>query len=237
MMLAVPSTSDQGCLQANESVELNLEYLNKAIEFHRAHLQVADAGGQFVAHSNLGLCFGMLRDWAQAGQHHQEALRIAIKLQTLYGQSIAVGNLGLLALTKGDTQTAKTCLEQHLQLVQTLQDVEAEVNAWEMVNTSNIAKLHILPNNKLTSSYTFSNSSWRLRHRCRAAPQPGWSSWSTRGASPAPSPSPPSCGASTASWAWPGARHPCGRTCRASPPQLPPTPKPRPRRRASSFIS
>jgi hypothetical protein len=118
MMMAMPSATDQGCLQARRSVGPNYEvHLQKAIEFHRAHLQIADAGGQFVAHTNLGLCLGILGDWTQAGHHHQEALRVAIKLQTLYGQSIAVGNLGLLALAKDDTRTAKTCLEQVLFLV------------------------------------------------------------------------------------------------------------------------
>jgi Flp pilus assembly protein TadD len=144
MMLAMPPNTDQGCLQAHESGEVNMEHLSKAIEFHRAHLQVSDLGGQFVAHSNLGLCYGMMHDWPQAGHHHQEALRIAIKLQTLYGQSIAVGNLGILAMTKGDTQTAKTCLEQHLQLVQTLQDVEAEVAAWELVRTGTSPKFFLI---------------------------------------------------------------------------------------------
>ena len=54
-------------------------------------------------------------------------------MQTLYGQSIAVGNLGNLALLKHDHTTARTCFEQHLQLVQALLDPEAEVNAWVML--------------------------------------------------------------------------------------------------------
>ncbi len=54
-------------------------------------------------------------------------------MQTLYGQSIAVGNLGMLAMIKGDFVTSRTCFEQHLQLVQTLIDPESEVNAWVTV--------------------------------------------------------------------------------------------------------
>jgi tetratricopeptide (TPR) repeat protein len=72
----------------------------------------------------------MIGDIAASARHHQDALRISIKMQTLYGQSIAVGNLGMLALAKQDLTTARTCFEQHLQLVQTLADAEAEVNAW-----------------------------------------------------------------------------------------------------------
>jgi hypothetical protein len=47
-----------------------------------------------------------------SAQHHQNALRIAIKMQTMYGQAIAVGNLGALALKKEDIGTSRTCFEQ-----------------------------------------------------------------------------------------------------------------------------
>ena len=83
----------------------------------------------------------MLGDFSSAAKNHQDALRIAIKMQTLYGQSIgtfpcsiwggvkvfiiiiiafffkAVGNLGNLALLKGDFATAKTCFDQVLSVV------------------------------------------------------------------------------------------------------------------------
>ena len=47
-----------------------------------------------------------------SAQHHQDALRIAIKMQTMYGQAIAVGNLGALALQREDVATSRTCFEQ-----------------------------------------------------------------------------------------------------------------------------
>jgi hypothetical protein len=111
MLMAIPAT-DAGTLGAGKSADVNLEWLRKALEHHERHLSVADQGGKFVAHTNIGLCHGILGDTAASGHHHQEALRIAIKMQTLYGQSISVGNLGLLALSKGDYQTSRTCLEQ-----------------------------------------------------------------------------------------------------------------------------
>lgn len=82
----------------------------------------------------LGLCYGIIGEIVQSAKYHQDALRVAIKMQTLYGQSIAVGNLGMLAMTKSDYPTARTCFEQHLQLVQTLADSESEVNAWVTVS-------------------------------------------------------------------------------------------------------
>jgi hypothetical protein len=111
-----------------------MEFLAKACVCHKKHLDIGpDQGGKFVANTNLGLALGMRRDVGPAAKCHQDALRIAIKMQTLYGQSIAVGNLGMLALTKHDLPTARTCFEQHLQLVQALLDPEAEINAWKML--------------------------------------------------------------------------------------------------------
>ena len=111
MLMAIPDT-DAGSLAAGKDPETNLDAIRNAVRYHERHLSVSDQGGAFVANSNLGICYGILGDATKSGQHHQEALRVAIKMQTLYGQSLSVGNLGLLALSKGDYQTARTCLEQ-----------------------------------------------------------------------------------------------------------------------------
>jgi hypothetical protein len=37
-------------------------------------------------------------------------------------------------MVKSDFSTARTCFEQHLQLVQTLMDAEAETTAWIVVS-------------------------------------------------------------------------------------------------------
>eukprot|EP01038_Epipyxis_sp_PR26KG_P015572 gene15572-21027_t len=133
MLLACPP-SDAGCLQGINLTQINKEYLNKALFYHTKHLEVGpDAGASFVANTNVGLCIGMLGDINQSAKYHQDSLRTAIKMQTLYGQSIAVGNLGVLAMIKGDFSTSKTCFDQHLQLVQALQDPEAEIGGWKLL--------------------------------------------------------------------------------------------------------
>lgn len=134
-MLMVCPPSDAGTLMgANIDAPNAASHLQKAIDYHSQHLEIGpDDGGRYVANINLGLCLGLAGNLTQAAKHFQDALRIAIKMQTLYGQSIAVGNLGMLALIKGDMATAQTCFEQHLQLVQALQDPEAEVKAWKML--------------------------------------------------------------------------------------------------------
>lgn len=111
MLMAIPD-SDAGSLAAALNPETNLQAVRSATQYHERHLSVADQGGCFVANTNLGICYGILGDTMLSGQHYQEALRIAIRMQTLYGQSLSVGNLGLLALSKADHKTARTCLEQ-----------------------------------------------------------------------------------------------------------------------------
>ena len=141
MLLAVPP-SDVGFVgdKVVERSEEAVEYLNLATACHSKHKEIGpDAGGKFVAGTNLGLCLGMLGDVSNSAKHHQDSLRTAIKMQTLYGQSIAVGNLGNLALLKSDLVTARTCFEQYLQLVQALLDPEAEIKAWKIL--ANLATL------------------------------------------------------------------------------------------------
>ena len=112
MLLANP-ISDAGSLHGIKLTPSNKAYLEKAVEYHEKHLSIGpDSGGRFVSNCNLGLCLGMLGNINQAAKHHQDALRISIKMQTLYGQSIAVGNLGMLAMMKQDYGTARTCFDQ-----------------------------------------------------------------------------------------------------------------------------
>jgi tetratricopeptide (TPR) repeat protein len=132
--LYLSASGVQGMLHAvSEEDPIATNYIQAAMVYHEKHLRVADSGGQFVALTNLGLGYGMLRNIIESAKCHQDALRAAIKMQSIHGQVIAVGNLGLLAMFKADYATARTCFEQHLNLVQALQDKEAEVNAWKML--------------------------------------------------------------------------------------------------------
>ena len=112
----------------SESTELR-QHLENAVQFHTQHLQVADERGQFVAHCNLGLANDRLGEYELAARHHQDALRIAIHLNSTHGQCISVGNLGLVGIRQGDLATARACLDQHLQLVRSMRDPSAESSA------------------------------------------------------------------------------------------------------------
>jgi tetratricopeptide (TPR) repeat protein len=106
------TASDEGFINGFKATEQSLAYLDLALDYHQQHLQSADQGGKFVANINIGLCLGAKNEYSQAARYYQNSLRVAIKMQTLFGQSIAVGNLGMLAISKGDYPTARTCLEQ-----------------------------------------------------------------------------------------------------------------------------
>ncbi|TYZ63765.1 hypothetical protein PybrP1_004909 [[Pythium] brassicae (nom. inval.)] len=114
-------------------VDAGSRSLQSALVYHRKHLDVADDAGKFVAHLNLGLAHGSLGDPNEAARHHQEALRVSIRLNSTYGQSLAVGNLGLLASRQNDLETALACMDQHLQLAQSVNDRAGEVFAWTQV--------------------------------------------------------------------------------------------------------
>ncbi|CAM9517780.1 unnamed protein product [Chrysoparadoxa australica] len=108
--------------------------LQRALDFHKAHLEIAEEDEQWVAHTNIGLCLGMLAGAASAdaANHHQEALRVSLEQQDAAGQAVAVGNLGILAMRQGgaaNAANAENCLLQHLRLVQDLCNAEAEVGA------------------------------------------------------------------------------------------------------------
>ncbi|CAM9465820.1 unnamed protein product, partial [Discosporangium mesarthrocarpum] len=130
MLMACPPGSSAQAGRLSPQAARSLE---RAVDFHTNHLNLADEAGLCIAHSNLGLCHGLLGRYVQAARHHQEALRMALQMQSISSQSIAVGNLGLLAMRQGDKAIAHACLEQHLQLVQQMGDYQGEINAWTMM--------------------------------------------------------------------------------------------------------
>lgn len=97
---------------ANALDEAARKHLHAAVSYHVRHSEIADEAGKFVAYNNLGVCHDLLTDLVESGKSHQNALRIAITLQSVHGQSVSVGNLGSLALKKQDLVMARTCFDQ-----------------------------------------------------------------------------------------------------------------------------
>lgn len=121
---------------ALNSIGINYFKINdnaQAIEAHNQHLQIADVAGKFVAHTNLGLSYAALDELEKASVNHRQALRYAIVMSSLVGESLACGNLGVVGARKGDAKTAKACLERHLKLAAALKDPRAQLDASEIL--------------------------------------------------------------------------------------------------------
>lgn len=90
--------------------------LGTALKYHHMHLESADLQGKFVAHTNLGCVYACLGEHQVALEHHQHALRYAIRMESQTSQAIAVNNLGIVGGLSGDLSTAKACMERFLEL-------------------------------------------------------------------------------------------------------------------------
>lgn len=69
-------------------------FYNDAITYHMKHKEIADVAGKFLAHINLGIIYNMAGDYEKSSINHQFALRYAIQMSSVAGQSVAIGNLG-----------------------------------------------------------------------------------------------------------------------------------------------
>lgn len=140
---------------------LGADFFPQALYHHARHREIADIPGQFIAYTNMGLIYQLMASNAaaaaaaassgtgptpdsdstaksyteRAAYHHQQALRCALSLSSLAGQNIAIGNLGLTGLQHSDLQTARACMERHLQLSQSLDDYRGQTSAYKTLGT------------------------------------------------------------------------------------------------------
>ena len=74
--------------------EADPNFYKDAIEYHTKHKEIADVAGKFLAHINLGIIYNLMGDHEKSAINHQFALRYAIQMSSVAGQSVAIGNLG-----------------------------------------------------------------------------------------------------------------------------------------------
>ena len=103
--------------------------LKKSIEYHTKHRDMADIPGKFTAYCNLGIAYAALGQMDKAVYNHQNALRHAIHMSSLEGESLACANLGMTGAQQGDVTTAKACVERHLQLARSMRDTKGQLGA------------------------------------------------------------------------------------------------------------
>jgi len=74
--------------------EKDPRFFKTSIEYHIKHSQIGDIAGKFISCVNLGIVHSALEEHDKAASYHQAALRFAIQISSLAGQTIAIGNLG-----------------------------------------------------------------------------------------------------------------------------------------------
>jgi len=117
------------CIGVAIQLQGGSDAMREAIKYHQQHLAVADVPGKFIAHCNLGLAYHALNMIEEATTNHQHALRYAIRMSSLAGESLACGHLGLLG-SATDPATSKACTHRQLALAQTLHDHKGQEDAF-----------------------------------------------------------------------------------------------------------
>lgn len=114
--------------------ETNPEFYKDAIEYHTKHKEVADVAGKFLAHINLGIIYNAVGDHEKSSINHQFALRYAIQMSSVAGQSVAIGNLGKVGGKDAYAQMNKDKLEmfvsRYLELSNELKYKKGESGAY-----------------------------------------------------------------------------------------------------------
>lgn len=114
----------------------NAKFFEDAIEYHLKHKEIADVAGKFLAHVNLGIIYNLLGDNEKASINHQFALRYAVQMSSVAGQSIAIGNLGKLgtegkeSMSFANTEKLQLFVERYLELSAELKYRKGEGQAY-----------------------------------------------------------------------------------------------------------
>jgi len=113
---------------------LGQQYESEALACHNQHYALlqksSDIDGKFICNTNLGLIYASRNEANLAVRHHQEALRFAIRSDSEPAQAIAISNIGLASVLKGDYTSARSCMERYLDLCQKARDMQGQARAF-----------------------------------------------------------------------------------------------------------
>eukprot|EP00343_Euplotes_focardii_P009361 CAMPEP_0205825056 /NCGR_PEP_ID=MMETSP0206-20130828/23756_1 /ASSEMBLY_ACC=CAM_ASM_000279 /TAXON_ID=36767 /ORGANISM="Euplotes focardii, Strain TN1" /LENGTH=310 /DNA_ID=CAMNT_0053123751 /DNA_START=311 /DNA_END=1240 /DNA_ORIENTATION=- len=106
------------CIGVNyqKMAEEDSKHFKEAIDFHLKHKEIADTAGKFLAHVNLGIIYNSVGDQEKSFINHNFALRLAIQMSSLAGQSVAVGNLGNLGNLDNINKVSSYANNERLQM-------------------------------------------------------------------------------------------------------------------------
>ncbi|XP_067024091.1 tetratricopeptide repeat protein 28-like isoform X2 [Acropora muricata] len=108
--------------------------IQKAIEYHEKHLEIAkevsDRVGEGRAYESLGNDYQSLGDFRKAIEYHEKRLEIAIEVGHRVGEGNAYGSLGNAYQSLGDFQKAIEYQEKHLEIAREVGHWVGEGNAY-----------------------------------------------------------------------------------------------------------
>jgi len=117
--------------------EQDSKFYEEAIEFHTKHKDIADVAGKFLAHINLGIIYNNKEDFEKASINHQFALRYAVQMSSVAGQSVAIGNLGQVggkqAYSQLNQDKLQLFVEKYLELATELKYKKGEAGAFQQL--------------------------------------------------------------------------------------------------------
>eukprot|EP00439_Symbiodinium_sp_Y106_P028561 s3927_g3.t1 len=123
-----PALASLGPPPARTNIRPDL--LRKAIYYHNRHRENSDSIGKFVAHLNMGLAYAHLGEPEASTVNHQYALRYALQLHSLEGQSLAIGSLSFSAgIYDSDPEKMKVLVERYVDLCGTLKQTKNQAAA------------------------------------------------------------------------------------------------------------
>mmetsp|Transcript_5041 Transcript_5041/g.12397 ORF Transcript_5041/g.12397 Transcript_5041/m.12397 type:complete len:435 (-) Transcript_5041:86-1390(-) len=112
------------------------DMLRKSLYFHNKHRESSDSVGKFVAHLNMGIAYSELGEKEAATVNHQYALRYALQLHSLEGQSLAIGNLGFATgMYDNDPDKMRLLIERYVELSDTLKHHHTQAGAFQKLGT------------------------------------------------------------------------------------------------------
>jgi len=116
--------------------EVKPDALRKAIVFHNKHRENSDGVGRFIAHLNMGLAYASLGEKQMATVNHQYALRFALQLRSLEGQSLAIGSLSFSSgMYDNDPEKMRALIERYVELCGALGQSRNQATALRKLGT------------------------------------------------------------------------------------------------------
>ena len=112
--------------------EKDPKFYKASIDYHKMHFESEDVAAKFIASANLGIVHELMGDKEKATSYHQEALKYAVQLSSLVGQTIAISNIGRIGTNNtmiNSKKQLKGFVQKYLEFSSELKNKQGEAEA------------------------------------------------------------------------------------------------------------